>query len=140
MSLLTSWHGAVSLVAGVLAFALMGQKDESKIRAVQFHPNLSYEDFVRGWRPSGDGKLALVLQGHALRSIIFDLTWKPTPRRTPVLPPDSERLEMAELEAFVAEQAFEEFGFGVEIVIAIARFPRGGVRGATRSLSGEQRT
>ena len=29
----------------------MGQKDESKVRAVQFHPNLSYEDFVRGWRP-----------------------------------------------------------------------------------------
>jgi len=43
-----------------LAFALMGQKDESKIRAVQFHPNLSYEDFVRGWRPIGEGKLSLV--------------------------------------------------------------------------------
>ncbi|MCW9716251.1 McrB family protein [Avibacterium sp. 21-594] len=45
-----------------LAFALVGEKDAktSKIRAVQFHPNLSYEDFVRGWRPSGDGKLALV--------------------------------------------------------------------------------
>lgn len=42
-----------------LAFALIGQKDESRIRAVQFHPNLSYEDFVRGWRPSGDGKLVL---------------------------------------------------------------------------------
>lgn len=43
-----------------LAFALMGQRDESKVRAVQFHPNLSYEDFVRGWRPTGEGKLALV--------------------------------------------------------------------------------
>ena len=43
-----------------LAFALMGQKDESKVRAVQFHPNLSYEDFVRGWRPTGEGKLSLV--------------------------------------------------------------------------------
>lgn len=42
-----------------LAFALIGQKDESKVRAVQFHPNLSYEDFVRGWRPTGDGKLSL---------------------------------------------------------------------------------
>lgn len=29
-----------------LAFALMGQKDDSKVRVVQFHPNLSYEDFV----------------------------------------------------------------------------------------------
>ena len=43
-----------------LAFALVGHKDESKVRAVQFHPNLSYEDFVRGWRPTGDGKLSLV--------------------------------------------------------------------------------
>ncbi|MFN5514759.1 MAG: AAA family ATPase [Cyanobacteriota bacterium] len=43
-----------------LAFALMGQRDNSKVRAVQFHPNLSYEDFIRGWRPAGDGKLALV--------------------------------------------------------------------------------
>ena len=42
-----------------LAFALMGQRNDSKLRAVQFHPNLSYEDFVRGWRPSGDGKLTL---------------------------------------------------------------------------------
>ena len=43
-----------------LAFALMGQRDDSKARAVQFHPNLSYEDFIRGWRPVGDGKLTLV--------------------------------------------------------------------------------
>ncbi|MGE6329308.1 AAA family ATPase [Psychrobacter pacificensis] len=43
-----------------LAFALIGQRDDSKIRAVQFHPNLSYEDFIRGWRPSGEGKLTLV--------------------------------------------------------------------------------
>ena len=43
-----------------LAFALIGHKDEDKVRAVQFHPNLSYEDFVRGWRPSGGGKLDLV--------------------------------------------------------------------------------
>lgn len=43
-----------------LAFALMGQKSDRKVRAVQFHPNLSYEDFVRGWRPSGEGKLTLV--------------------------------------------------------------------------------
>lgn len=42
-----------------LAFALMGQKDEGRVRTVQFHPNLSYEDFVRGWRPAGDGRLKL---------------------------------------------------------------------------------
>jgi len=43
-----------------LAFALVGQRDESKVRPVQFHPNLSYEDFIRGWRPTGEGKLNLV--------------------------------------------------------------------------------
>ncbi len=43
-----------------LAWALVGQKDNKKVRAVQFHPNLSYEDFVRGWRPSSKGRLDLV--------------------------------------------------------------------------------
>ena len=46
-------------IATRLAFALMGEKDEGKVRTVQFHPNLSYEDFVRGWRPAGDGRLEL---------------------------------------------------------------------------------
>jgi 5-methylcytosine-specific restriction protein B len=43
-----------------LAFAWIGQRNDSKMRAVQFHPNLSYEDFVRGWRPTGEGTLSLV--------------------------------------------------------------------------------
>lgn len=43
-----------------LAYALIGYEDEESIRAVQFHPGTSYEDFVRGWRPSGDGILELV--------------------------------------------------------------------------------
>lgn len=43
-----------------LAFVLIGRKDNSKVKALQFHPNLSYEDFVRGWRPAGDGRLELV--------------------------------------------------------------------------------
>lgn len=47
-------------LAKKLAYALIGQKDDNSLRAVQFHPNLSYEDFVRGWRPSGEGKLTLV--------------------------------------------------------------------------------
>ena len=42
-----------------LAFALIGEKSDRKVKVVQFHPNLSYEDFVRGWRPQGDGKLEL---------------------------------------------------------------------------------
>ena len=43
-----------------LAYALIGRKDDSKVRPMQFHPNLSYEDFVRGWRPQGNGRLELV--------------------------------------------------------------------------------
>ena len=31
-----------------------------ELRVVQFHPSLAYEDFVRGWRPAGDGRLELV--------------------------------------------------------------------------------
>lgn len=42
-----------------LAYAWMGEKKEKNIRHVQFHPNMSYEDFVRGWRPDGKGNLAI---------------------------------------------------------------------------------
>ena len=35
------------------------QMKESQISSVQFHPNLSYEDFVRGWRPGSNEKLML---------------------------------------------------------------------------------
>lgn len=47
-------------LAKKLAFALIGARAEDNIRTVQFHPTLSYEDFVRGWRPSRDGRLDLV--------------------------------------------------------------------------------
>lgn len=40
-----------------LAYALMGEKITDQLRVVQFHPNLSYEDFVRGLRPNINGKL-----------------------------------------------------------------------------------
>ena len=43
-----------------LGMALVGQVvQEPQMRSVQFHPNLSYEDFVRGWRPSSNGGLVL---------------------------------------------------------------------------------
>lgn len=44
-----------------LGKALIGvaKPQAGQIRSVQFHPSLAYEDFVRGWRPSADGKLAL---------------------------------------------------------------------------------
>ncbi len=47
-------------LAKKLAYALIGCKDDDKVRPMQFHPNLSYEDFVRGWRPQGNGRLELV--------------------------------------------------------------------------------
>ena len=50
-----------------LAFALVGSRSEVRVRPFQFHPNLSYEDFVRGWRPSVNG-LALV-DGPFLKAI-----------------------------------------------------------------------
>jgi 5-methylcytosine-specific restriction protein B len=44
-----------------LAKALIEQRDvpDEQMRVVQFHPSLSYEDFVRGYRPGGDGRLVL---------------------------------------------------------------------------------
>ena len=46
-------------LAKKLGFALIGSIDQGQMTRVQFHPNLSYEDFIRGWRPVGDGKLDL---------------------------------------------------------------------------------
>lgn len=54
-----------------LAFALIGRQVDDAVRSVQFHPGTSYEDFVRGWRPGGDGRLTLVdgpLLQHAQRA------------------------------------------------------------------------
>ena len=55
-------------LAKKLAYALIGNRSERRVRPFQFHPNLSYEDFVRGWRPSGDGRLAL-MDGPFLQTI-----------------------------------------------------------------------
>ena len=47
-----------------LGYALIGTKDRAvirnRMRSIQFHPSLSYEDFVRGWRPDGNGQLSLI--------------------------------------------------------------------------------
>lgn len=42
-----------------LAWALCDERQSPRVQVVQFHPSLAYEDFVRGWRPSGDGRLVL---------------------------------------------------------------------------------
>lgn len=54
-----------------LAQALIGSQVPGAIRSVQFHPNTSYEDFVRGWRPKSGGQLELTdgaLLQHAERA------------------------------------------------------------------------
>lgn len=43
-----------------LAYALIGEEAVDRVKSIQFHPALSYEDFVRGWRPGNDGKLKLI--------------------------------------------------------------------------------
>ena len=38
-----------------LAYAIMGEKDNSRKCTVQFHQNYSYEDFIMGYKPVHDG-------------------------------------------------------------------------------------
>jgi MoxR-like ATPase len=38
-----------------LAYSMMGEKDDSRIEFIQFHQNYSYEDFIMGYKPQGEG-------------------------------------------------------------------------------------
>lgn len=42
-------------IARRLAWALAGAKDAERVRLVQFHQNMSYEDFIMGYRPRENG-------------------------------------------------------------------------------------
>src|SRR5262249_36928015 len=44
-----------TFIAERLAFALMGYVDQSRVRRIQFHQSYSYEDFIQGYRPAGQG-------------------------------------------------------------------------------------
>lgn len=42
-----------------LAWLMLGERDSSRIKMVQFHQNTSYEDMVIGYRPTADGGFEL---------------------------------------------------------------------------------
>lgn len=73
VDIVARWHAKKALIlqgapgvgktflARKLAFALMEEVAPERLTVVQFHPSYSYEDFVRGFRPTdAAGKFALV--------------------------------------------------------------------------------
>lgn len=38
-----------------LAFSMMGELDENRVKMIQFHQSYSYEDFIMGYRPTANG-------------------------------------------------------------------------------------
>ncbi|MCD8283100.1 MAG: AAA family ATPase [Prevotella sp.] len=52
-------HGAPGVgktyAAERLAYSIMGEKDEDRVKLVQFHQSYSYEDFILGYKPADTG-------------------------------------------------------------------------------------
>ncbi|TGD80815.1 AAA family ATPase [Hymenobacter wooponensis] len=46
-------------VARRLAWLQMQEQDDNRVQLVQFHQSYSYEDFIRGWRPTATGGFEL---------------------------------------------------------------------------------
>lgn len=44
-----------TFLARKLAYSIMGEEDSSRVEFVQFHQNYSYEDFIMGYKPNGNG-------------------------------------------------------------------------------------
>lgn len=56
-----------SFIAKRLSYAVMEAKDEKRVTVVQLHPSYSYEDFVCGYRPTGQAGGFALLDGPFLR-------------------------------------------------------------------------